>query len=227
MTAIKQGQQMEEVQRWEDVPAFTTEDDERTYWDTHTLSDELLAEMAEGSGDPRLPAPRGHGRTQPISVRLDPDLLQRVKDVARARNVRYQTLLKQWIAERLAVEETPTGGKPPVNLPGVGARGIAFAMRGKGSRIGLEGAAGTTSVPNPDHNWKAPAHAARPATQGDDAVEIFFHIDHRMAQVFDEVQEAFNQAMDRAMRDVIARGGSPDALPQDRTGRLTHQGRKP
>lgn len=116
---------MHEIQRWEDVPVFATEDDERAYWYTHTLSEELLAEMSVGPGDPQLAAPRGHGRTQPISVRLDPELLQRVKAIARARNVRYQTLLKQWIAERLAVEESPTGGESPTRLGMVSPEAVA------------------------------------------------------------------------------------------------------
>lgn len=122
MTTTKNDLQMEEVQSWDDVPVFASEDEERAYWDTHTLSDALLNEMAEGPGDPRLPAPRGHGQTRPVSMRLDDDLLQRLKAAARRRNMRYQTLLKQWLSERIRLEEslsaqgTAMFGGPPFDI---------------------------------------------------------------------------------------------------------------
>jgi hypothetical protein len=164
MTAIKQDQQTEEVQRWEDVPVFATEDDERAYWDTHTISEELLAEMAEGPGDPRLPAPRGHSRTQPISVRLDPDLLHRVKALARARNLRYQTLLKQWIAERLAAEETSSPDVPPTP----GNTEVVRMSLGDGVPPGVIRGAAQLSFVDIDH--EALARSAAHAGPHDEAI---------------------------------------------------------
>jgi hypothetical protein len=108
---VKGKQEKAEIQSWGEVPDFSTESEEDAFWGTHRLSDALLAEMVSGPGDPDLPAPRDRGRAQPISVRLDADLLHRLKIIARRRNVGYQTLLKQWLSERLAVEED-RGGPP-------------------------------------------------------------------------------------------------------------------
>ncbi len=97
-----------EIQRWADVPAFANEDEERAFWDTHTLGEELLADaLTHEEGDPDLPPPRGRAarRAHLISLRLDPDVRDRLKAIAQRHGIGYQTLLKQWIAERLTLEE--------------------------------------------------------------------------------------------------------------------------
>jgi len=94
-----------EIQSWDEVPVLASEEEERAFWRTHTLGEKLLAQIAKGPPDPDLPPPRRRTGAQPISVRVDADLLRRLKVIARERNVGYQTLLKQWLAERLAVEE--------------------------------------------------------------------------------------------------------------------------
>lgn len=45
------------------------------------------------------------GRTRPVAVRFDEFTLRRLKDLAARRNTGYQTLLKQFVAERLYEEE--------------------------------------------------------------------------------------------------------------------------
>jgi hypothetical protein len=95
-----------EIQSWDEVPVLASEEEERAFWRTHTLGEKLLAQIAKGPPDPDLPPPHRRTGAQPISVRVDADLLRRLKAVARERNVGYQTLLKQWLAERLAIEET-------------------------------------------------------------------------------------------------------------------------
>lgn len=60
-------------------------------------------------GDDLLPPSRP--RAKPVSVRFDEDMLGRLKALAARRGTRYQTLLKQFIAERLYEEERHEG--PP------------------------------------------------------------------------------------------------------------------
>ncbi len=48
-------------------------------------------------GDPPPPRPR----TQPFSIRFDEDLLRRIKAFARKKDKGYQTLLKEFVLERL------------------------------------------------------------------------------------------------------------------------------
>jgi hypothetical protein len=45
------------------------------------------------------------GRTTPIAIRFDQFTLERLKALAALRNVGYQTLLKQFVVERLYEEE--------------------------------------------------------------------------------------------------------------------------
>lgn len=36
---------LHEIHRWDEVPAFENEDDEDAFWSTHSLGDELLAQL--------------------------------------------------------------------------------------------------------------------------------------------------------------------------------------
>jgi hypothetical protein len=58
---------------------------------------------------PPLPARGGHfRRTRPISLRLD-DVLGRLKSMARKKHKGYQTMLKEFVVERLYEEEKREG----------------------------------------------------------------------------------------------------------------------
>jgi hypothetical protein len=45
------------------------------------------------------------GRTTPVAIRFDPFTLKRLKALAALRNTGYQTLLKEFVIERLYEEE--------------------------------------------------------------------------------------------------------------------------
>jgi predicted DNA binding CopG/RHH family protein len=94
------------VQRMEDIPTFASEEEEAQYWSEHELSDELLDRMGP-LGEDLLPPPRIPAR--PVSVRFEPQLLERLRALARRRGMRYQTLLKQFVLERLYEEEQREG----------------------------------------------------------------------------------------------------------------------
>ncbi len=49
------------------------------------------------------------GRTTPIAVRFDQFTLKRLRTLAAARNIGYQTLLKEFVVERLYEEEKREG----------------------------------------------------------------------------------------------------------------------
>jgi hypothetical protein len=93
-----------------DIPTFRTEAEEATYWATHTFGDGLLAQMRPAREvDPRLPQPRAP--SSPITIRFESDILYRLRALAAARGVGYQTLLKRFVTERLYDEERrPSGG---------------------------------------------------------------------------------------------------------------------
>ncbi len=65
------------------------------------------------------------GRTKPIAIRLDQFTLKRLKALAALRNTGYQTLLKEFVVERLYEEERRAGiiaEPPPYPPPGATLR---------------------------------------------------------------------------------------------------------
>ncbi|MDW8344749.1 MAG: CopG family antitoxin [Verrucomicrobiae bacterium] len=86
---------IEVVNRWEEIPAFACEHDEAKFWQTHRLDSRLLSQSL-------LTADQSESTT--ISLRMDPRMLARIKRLARSRYLGYQSMIKQWIAERLEAE---------------------------------------------------------------------------------------------------------------------------
>jgi hypothetical protein len=66
------------------------------------------AEERERRGHATRPA-RVRGRTTPIAVRFDEFTIKRLKGLAERRNTGYQTLLKEFVVERLYEEEKREG----------------------------------------------------------------------------------------------------------------------
>ena len=79
------------------VPHFESEADERKFWETHDSSG--LIDWSTARRD-RLPNLKPS--TQSISLRLPIHVLDRIKTVANARDVPYQSLIKIWLEEKLA-----------------------------------------------------------------------------------------------------------------------------
>ncbi|HEY4028001.1 MAG TPA: CopG family antitoxin [Candidatus Dormibacteraeota bacterium] len=97
---------MRTIRSWDEVPRFASEEEESAFWASHQLGDELLARMgpvAEGE----LPPPRP--RTRPVAIRFDDATLQRLRVLADRRGKGYQTLLKEFVLERLYEEEKREG----------------------------------------------------------------------------------------------------------------------
>jgi hypothetical protein len=83
------------VTSWEDVPLFAGAREEAEYWESHQLALALL----QGS---LVSADSNESTT--ITLRMDPRMLSRLKRLARQRYLNYQSMLKQWVAERLEKE---------------------------------------------------------------------------------------------------------------------------
>ena len=76
------------------IPKFKSEDQEREFWSTVTLSDYFGAKDFESVSFPNLkPSSRS------ISLRLPEYLLVRIKEKANELQVPYQALIKQYIAK--------------------------------------------------------------------------------------------------------------------------------
>jgi len=91
------------------IPAFDNEAEEAAYWATHIFGDGLLERMRPARQvDPRLPPPRAASSS--VTIRLDADVLHRLRTLAAARGIGYQTLLKRFVVERLYDEERLSSG---------------------------------------------------------------------------------------------------------------------
>ena len=78
------------------VPKFTSEAQERAYWEEHDSTEHLDWSKATKSILPNLKP-----TTKTISLRLPQHLLDSIKAAANARDVPYQSLIKVWLQEKL------------------------------------------------------------------------------------------------------------------------------
>ena len=86
---------MKVIMSWKEVPHFDTEDDEAAFWADARLDVRLM----NGS---LLKADTRESTT--ITTRFDQRLLARIKRIARSRYLHYQSMIKQWLSERLEKE---------------------------------------------------------------------------------------------------------------------------
>ena len=78
------------------VPTFSSEAEERTFWETHDTSPFVDWGKARVAVFPNLKP-----STETISLRLPAALLAELKALANKRDVPYQSLLKVFLAERV------------------------------------------------------------------------------------------------------------------------------
>jgi len=81
------------------IPKFETEAQEQEFWSAHDSTDYVDWSKAQ-----RITFGRLKPSTQTISIRLPEALLEDLKQLANKRDVPYQSLLKIFLAERVAQE---------------------------------------------------------------------------------------------------------------------------
>ena len=86
---------MKAVTTWSQVPKFETEEEEAKYWADVRVDSRLMTQAL-------LRADNRESTT--ITLRFDPRMLARIKRVARSRYLNYQSMMKQWLSERLEKE---------------------------------------------------------------------------------------------------------------------------
>lgn len=78
------------------IPDFTSETEERAFWETHDSSDYVEWSKAERARFANLKP-----STKAISLRLPVGLLETIKIAANKRDVPYQSLIKVWLSEKI------------------------------------------------------------------------------------------------------------------------------
>jgi predicted DNA binding CopG/RHH family protein len=86
------------------IPAFETEAEERRFWATADATDYVDFRKAR-----RVKLPNLRPTTRVISIRLPETMIEQLKVQANKRDVPYQSLLKMYVAEKLAEELRSAG----------------------------------------------------------------------------------------------------------------------
>jgi predicted DNA binding CopG/RHH family protein len=81
---------------WEDVPIFDSEEAEATFWAEHRPDLRLMETAMAGSAE--------SSESVTVTLRFDPRMLARIKRLARSRYLNYQSMVKQWLSERMEQE---------------------------------------------------------------------------------------------------------------------------
>ena len=93
---------MKLITNWAEVPKFESEDDEALFWKDSRIEPRLMNQSL-------LKADNRDSTT--ITLRFDPRMLARIKRIARSRYLNYQSMIKQWLSERLEREQRETNGQ--------------------------------------------------------------------------------------------------------------------
>lgn len=87
---------MRTVANWEEVPIFDSEEAEADFWAENRPDLRLMESAVAGGAEV--------SESVSITVRMDPRMLARIKRLARSRYLNYQSMIKQWMSERMEQE---------------------------------------------------------------------------------------------------------------------------
>jgi predicted DNA binding CopG/RHH family protein len=93
---------MNVITSWDDVPLFDSEEGEAAFWAENRL-DLRLMESAVAAGSEL-------SESVTITLRMDPRMLARIKRLARSRYLNYQSMIKQWLSDRMESEQREREG---------------------------------------------------------------------------------------------------------------------
>jgi predicted DNA binding CopG/RHH family protein len=85
-----------QLSNWDDVPLFDTEEAEAVFWSENAVDLRLMETSVAASSDST--------DSVTITLRIDPRMLARIKRLARQRYLNYQSMIKQWLSERMEQE---------------------------------------------------------------------------------------------------------------------------
>ena len=87
---------MQTFANWEDVPLFDSEEAEAGFWAENRPDLRLMEAATAGSAE--------SSESVTVTLRFDPRMLARIKRLARQRYLNYQSMVKQWLSERMEQE---------------------------------------------------------------------------------------------------------------------------
>ena len=87
---------MNAIASWDEVPLFDREEAEAAFWAENRVDLRLMEAAVAASAE--------LSDSVTITLRIDPRMLARIKRVARSRYLNYQSMIKQWLSERMEQE---------------------------------------------------------------------------------------------------------------------------
>ncbi|MBM3833141.1 MAG: hypothetical protein FJ403_07695 [Verrucomicrobia bacterium] len=87
---------MNAIMNWEDVPLFDSEEAEASFWAENRIDLRLMEGAVAASSEA--------SESVTITLRIDPRMLAKIKRLARSRYLNYQSMIKQWLSERMEQE---------------------------------------------------------------------------------------------------------------------------
>lgn len=87
---------MNTFSNWDEVPLFDNEQAEAAYWAENRPDLRLMESAVVASSE--------LSESVTITLRIDPRMLARIKRLARSRYLNYQSMIKQWLSERMEEE---------------------------------------------------------------------------------------------------------------------------
>ena len=87
---------MQAIANWEEVPIFDSEEAEAQFWSANRPDLRLMEVAIAGNAEA--------AESVTITLRIDPRMLARIKRLARSRFLNYQSMIKQWLSERMEDE---------------------------------------------------------------------------------------------------------------------------
>ncbi len=86
---------MKIIESWNQIPEFEDEVEEAAFWAGHSLDPRLMNSAVQR---------QTVRESATVTLRFDPQMLSRIKRLARQRYLNYQSMVKQWLSERLEEE---------------------------------------------------------------------------------------------------------------------------
>ncbi|MDB6033655.1 MAG: copg antitoxin of type ii toxin-antitoxin system [Verrucomicrobiales bacterium] len=87
---------MNTISSWEEVPLCDSEQAEAMFWAENRLDVRLMESSVAATSEV--------SESTTITLRMDPRQLAKIKRLARTRYLNYQSMIKQWLSERMEME---------------------------------------------------------------------------------------------------------------------------
>jgi predicted DNA binding CopG/RHH family protein len=87
---------MNAITSWDEVPMFDADEAEADFWAVTRIDLRLMESSVASVGE--------SADSVSVTLRFDPRMISRIKRLARSRYLNYQSMIKQWLSERLEQE---------------------------------------------------------------------------------------------------------------------------